>query len=167
MFPFVSAFVLANLKLFYPFTLCERIIKEWGENLSDVFTRLRGRTGTQFEITALELQTEITKYCVNEKYVPKKWRLLIGVPLINKIDELVDNISFANSIYPTDEKELQERKRFQVRAIANCYQLQNLIIKLENTVDKVTIKSLDKIIDLLCIERNLLLAWKKSNKIKV
>lgn len=133
--------------------------------MSDVFKRLRGTTGTQFEITALELQTEITKYCVNEKFVPKKWRLLIGVPLINKVDELVDNISFANSIYPTEDSELALRKRYQVKAIANCYQLQNLIIKLENTVDKVTIQSLDKIIDLLCIERNLLIAWKKSNKI--
>ena len=134
--------------------------------MSDVFKRLRGTTGTQFEITALDLQTAITKYCVNEKYVPKKWRLLIGVPLINKVDELVDNISFANSIYPTDETELKTRKKYQIKAIANCYQLQNLIIKLENTVDKVTIKSLDKIIDLLCQERNLLLAWKKSDKIR-
>ena len=135
--------------------------------MSDVFKRLRGTTGTQFEITALDLQTEITKYCVNEKYVPKKWRLLIGVPLINKVDELVDNISFANSIYVTKtspESDFNLRRNYQIKAIANCYQLQNLIIKLENTVDKVTIKSLDKIIDLLCVERNLLLAWKKSTK---
>lgn len=135
--------------------------------MSDVFKRLRGTTGTQFEITALELQTELTKYCVNEKYVPKKWRLLIGIPLVNKIDELVDNISFANSIYVTKdspESDFILRKQYQTRAIANCYQLQNLIIKLENTVEKATIKSLDKIIDLLCIERNLLIAWKKSTK---
>lgn len=133
--------------------------------MSDVFKRLRGTTGTQFEITALDLQVEITKYCVNEKHVPKKWRLLIGVPLVNKVDELVNNISFANSIYPTNEIELQKRKEYQVKAIANCYQIQNLIIKLEKTVEKVTIQSLDKIIDLLCQERILLLAWKKSNKI--
>lgn len=134
--------------------------------MSEVYKRFRGTTGTQFEITALELQTEITKYCVNEKYVPKKWRLLIGIPLVNKVDELVDNISFANSIYLTKnsaKEDVELRLRYQVKAIANCYQLQNLIIKLENTVDKVTIKSLDKIIDLLCVERNLLLAWKKSN----
>ena len=74
--------------------------------MSDVFKRLRGTTGTQVEITALDLQVELTKYCVNEKYVPKKWRLLIGVPLINKVDELVNNISFANSIYPTNDTEL-------------------------------------------------------------
>lgn len=127
---------------------------------------MRGETETQFIVNALELQSLLTQYCVKEKYVPKKYRLLIGVPIINKVDEMVDNITFANSIYPTNEAELQERKRYQVRAIANCFQLQNYIIKLEKTIDSVTISSLDKIIDLLCIELNLLKAWKKSDKIR-
>lgn len=134
--------------------------------MSNVYKRLRGKTTTQFEINALQLQMLITKYCVKEKYVPKKYRLLIGVPLVNKADELVDNISFANSIYATNEDELRLRKNYQAKAIANCYQLQNLIIKLEMTVDSVTIDSLNEIIDLLCNELNLLVAWKKSEKIK-
>lgn len=134
--------------------------------MSNVYKRLRGKTTTQFEINALQLQMLITKYCVKEKYVPKKYRLLIGVPLVNKADELVDNISFANSIYATNENELRLRKNYQAKAIANCYQLQNLIIKLEMTVDSVTIDSLNEIIDLLCNELNLLVAWKKSEKIK-
>ena len=127
---------------------------------------MRGETETQFIVNALELQSLLTQYCVKEKYVPKKYRLLIGVPIINKVDEMVDNITFANSIYPTNEAELQERKRYQVRAIANCFQLQNYIIKLEKTIDSVTISSLDKIIDLLCIELNFLKAWKKTDKIR-
>lgn len=134
--------------------------------MSNVYKRMRGETETQFIVNALELQSLLTQYCVKEKYVPKKYRLLIGVPIINKVDEMVDNITFANSIYPTNEAELQERKRYQVRAIANCFQLQNYIIKLEKTIDSVTISSLDKIIDLLCIELNLLKAWKKSDKIR-
>lgn len=132
--------------------------------MSNVYKRFRGTTGTQFEITALDLQTEITKYCVKEKFVPKKYRLLIGVPLINKVDEMVDNITFANSIYVTSDIELKERRLYISKAIANCYQLQNLIVKLENTITSVTIESLDKIIDLLCQERILLLGWKKSTK---
>lgn len=131
--------------------------------MSNVYKRMRGETETQFIINALELQTLLTKYCVKEKYVPKKYRLLIGVPLINKVDELVDNITFANSIFPTNDSELQIRKQYQVKAIANCFQLQNFIVKLEKTIDSVTIESLDKIIDLLCVELNLLKAWKKSD----
>ena len=110
--------------------------------MSNVYKRLRGETETQFIMNALELQTQLTKYCVKEKFVPKKYRLLIGVPIINKVDELVDNITFANSIYPTNEFEFQQRKEYQVKAIANCFQLQNYIVKLEKTIDSVTISSL-------------------------
>lgn len=131
--------------------------------MSNVYKRLRGETDTQFVINALDLQALLTQYCAKEKFVPKKYRLLIGVPIINKVDELVDNITFANSIYPTNESELQQRKEYQVKAIANCFQLQNYIVKLEKTIDSVTITSLEKIIDLLCNELNLLKAWKKSD----
>lgn len=131
--------------------------------MSNVYKRLRGETDTQFVINALDLQALLTQYCAKEKFVPKKYRLLIGVPIINKVDELVDNITFANSIYPTNEAELQQRKEYQVKAIANCFQLQNYIVKLEKTIDSVTITSLEKIIDLLCSELNLLKAWKKSD----
>ncbi len=131
--------------------------------MSNVYKRFRGETETQFIINALELQSELTKYCTKEKFIPKKYRLLIGVPIINKVDELVDNITFANSIYPTNTTEAEQRKEYQVKAIANCFQLQNYIVKLEKTVDSVTISSLDKVIDLLCVELNLLKAWKKSD----
>lgn len=131
--------------------------------MSNVYKRFRGETETQFIINALNLQTELTKYCVKEKFVPKKYRLLIGVPIINKVDELVNNITFANSIFPTSDEEIKERKKYQIKAIANCFQLQNYIVKLEKTIDSVTISSLDKIIDLLCVELNLLKAWKKSD----
>lgn len=131
--------------------------------MSNVYKRFRGETETQFIINALELQSELTRYCTKEKFIPKKYRLLIGVPIINKVDELVDNITFANSIFPINETEIEQRKEYQVKAIANCFQLQNYIVKLEKTVDSVTISSLDKIIDLLCVELNLLKAWKKSD----
>ena len=131
--------------------------------MSNVYKRFRGETKTQFIINALELQSELTRYCTKEKFIQKKYRLLIGVPIINKVDELVDNITFANSIFPTNETEIEQRKEYQVKAIANCFQLQNYIVKLEKTVDSVTISSLDKIIDLLCVELNLLKAWKKSD----
>jgi hypothetical protein len=78
--------------------------------MSNVYKRLRGKTDTQFIVNALELQTLITQYCVKEKFVPKKYRLLIGVPLINKVDEMVDNITFANAIYVTNERESEKRK---------------------------------------------------------
>lgn len=135
--------------------------------MSNVYKRFRGETEIQFIMTALELQAEITKYVLREKIIPKKWRLIIGLPLINKIDEMVDNITYANSIYPKTKEELEKRKEYQQKAIANCYQVQNKIIKMEKCIDSVTIKTLDNIIDLLCKELQLLKAWRKSDKIKI
>lgn len=134
--------------------------------MSGVFKRFRSRTQTQFEINALKIQTLITKYTTKEKFVPKKYRLLIGVPLINKADEMVDNITFANSIKAETEQGLELRKTKQSEAIANCFQLQNLIVKLENTVETVTIDSLDEIITLLCEELKLLISWRNAEKIR-
>ncbi len=136
--------------------------------MSNVYLRMRGKTDIQFIMTALELQAEITKYVCREKYVPKKYRLIIGLPLVQKIDEMVDNITFANSIFPqtATKEDLDKRQEYQQKAIANCYQVQNLIVKLELCIDTVTIKSLENIIDLLCKELPLLKAWKKSDKNK-
>lgn len=134
--------------------------------MSNVYKRFRGETDIQFIMTALDLQVEITKYVNNEKYVPKKWRLILGLPIANKVDEMVDNITFANTIYPTGDEELEKRRKYQTLAIINCFQLQNKIVKLERCIDKVTIESLDKIIDLLCTELMLLKRWKKTDKIR-
>lgn len=137
-----------------------------GHFMSGVFFRFRGRTQTQFEANALKIQTLITKYATKDKFIPKKYRLLLGIPLINKADEMVDNITFANSIKAETEKGLELRKTRQSEAIANCFQLQNLIVKLEKTVETVTIDSLDEIITLLCEELKLLIAWRNSERIR-
>lgn len=133
--------------------------------MSNVYKRFRGETPTQFEINAIKLQTLVAKFCVKEKFMPKKYRLLLGIPLVNKSDELMDNIVFANSIYVTNEREATLRKSYQTKAIACCYQLQNLIVKLESTVDTVKIENLEEIIETLCQERLLLLAWRNSEKV--
>ena len=78
-----------------------------------VFKRNRSETKLQFYINALELQTEITKYVLREKVVPKKWRFAIGYDLVKKADLLVDFITLANSIYPTNWRELFLRKLLQ------------------------------------------------------
>lgn len=89
--------------------------------MSNVYKRFRGETEIQFIMTALDLQVEITKYVISRKYIPKAARLIVGLPLVEKIDEMVDNITFANSIYPKTQTELDLRKEYQQKAIINCY----------------------------------------------
>ena len=133
--------------------------------MSNVYARNRKETSMQFFVNALELQVEITKYVMKEKVLPKKWRYAIGYPLITKVDELVDNITYANSIYPANEEELQQRKQYQTMAICNCFQIQNKLIRAEKCVQTVKIEQIERIIELIGKELELLKAWKKANKI--
>ena len=133
--------------------------------MSNVYARNRKETSMQFFVNALELQVEITKYVMREKVLPKKWRYAIGYPLITKVDELVDNITYANSIYPVNEEELQQRKQYQIMAICNCFQIQNKLIRAEKCVQTVKIEQIERIIELIGKELELLKAWKKVNKI--
>ena len=133
--------------------------------MSGVYARNRKAAEMQFYKVGQELQMEITKYVMNEKRVPKKWRYNIGNKMIATVDSMMDNIIAANSIFPTNDELLKRRNIYQVYANNNCYQLQNQLIRLHNCVPTATIKSLLKIIQLLHQEKNLIKGWKKSNKI--
>lgn len=133
--------------------------------MSNVFVRNRNETDLVFLVNGQNLQVELTKYIMKEKFLPKKWRYIVGQNIISKVDELMDNIIAANSIYPTTEKELETRKGFQTMAIGNCYQLQNKILRIEKCIDSVKINDLSIIIELLNKETTTLKSWKKSSKL--
>ena len=77
--------------------------------MSNVYTRNRKKTPFDVLANAEKLQDLVTLYVMNERYVPKKWRFMIGQDLIKKIDELNDNIIAANSIYAMNEQDLASR----------------------------------------------------------
>jgi len=133
--------------------------------MSNVYARNRKTTDLAFLMIGQDLQTKLTIYVMNEKRIPKKWRYMVGRNIIAKVDELVDNIVAANSIYPTTTEELEKRKLFQSLAICNCYQLQNKIIRLINCINTVTVDSLTQIIKLLHQEIATLKKWKKASKL--
>lgn len=133
--------------------------------MSSVYARKRALSELQFYKTGQELQTAITKFVMNEKRLPKKWRNNIGNRLISTVDSMMDNIIAANSIFPTDEDLLKKRSIYQAYANNNCFQIQNQLIRMYNCVPTVTLKSLSGIIKLLHHEKNLIKNWKKSNKI--
>ncbi|MBO4738814.1 MAG: hypothetical protein J5606_04550 [Bacteroidales bacterium] len=133
--------------------------------MSQVYARNRNETELQFRVNAVDLQTELTTYLMKEKYLPKKWRYGIGYPLIAKADELVDNIIYANSIFPDSIEKANIRKQYITLAIANCQQIQNKIIRMIKCVETTKIEQMQKIIEKLTHEADLLIAWRKSTKI--
>ena len=132
--------------------------------MSNVHKRFRKETDLQFLVTAQELQFELTKFVMREKNIPKKWRLIIAAPVVAKVDELVDNLYFANSIFPTNKIEYQMRSKYQTLAVCNCFQLHNKIVKMIECVQSVKIENLEKIAELLESAEVLIKKWKKTDK---
>ena len=132
--------------------------------MSSVHKRLRKETELQFLQTAWELQFELTKYVMKEKNLPKKWRLILACPIIAKVDELVDNLNYANCIYPTKIEDVRLREQYQQKAIANCWQLQNKLVRMIECVETVKIEKMERIINLLSDAEILIKKWKKSDK---
>ena len=133
--------------------------------MSGVYKSDREITTLQFYITAFELQTEITQYIMREKTLPKKWRNAIGYDIVKKVDNLLDFIILANSIWPCTIKQLLLRKLLQTLAIATCYRIQNKLRLAEKCVETVKIKDISRIIEKIYEEINLLKGWKKSTKL--
>ena len=133
--------------------------------MSNVYVRNRKKTKFDVVTNAEKLQDDITLYVMNERFVPKKWRYMIGEDLIAKIDELNDNAIAANSIYATKEKDLETRKTYQQRVIINGYQLQRKLTRLIRCVPSATASSLEDIIALLEEEIKDIKGWRKNDKI--
>lgn len=134
--------------------------------MSNVYARNRKETKLQFMINAIELQKDIVKTILREKVVPKKYRLMLGTDIIRKINELIDNLTYANNIFVTNEELLINRLLYQEQAKSNCYQLQNLLICLTNCVDTFKNEDCTKFIDRIAHEIELINGWINSNKIQ-
>lgn len=134
--------------------------------MSNVYTRNRKKTNFDVVTNAEKLQDMITLYIMDESKVPKKWRFMIGKGVIEKIDELNDNVIAANSIYAMNEEDLARRKAYQQRAISNGYQLHRKLARLIRCVPTATASSLEETLNLLTEEIDDLKGWKKNDKIR-
>lgn len=112
----------------------------------------RNRKGTPFDPldNAAKLQDALTKYIANEKYVPKKWRFLIGTRILDKVDELMDEAIEANRINVRtnpEKKNIRKEKWRHVRTI--CDKLDRQLARLINVCPTADAGDMSEIIKLL------------------
>lgn len=82
--------------------------------------------------------------------------------ILNTLDDLLDNMIKANSIYPTTVSEFEFRKQFQSKAIGCCY---CLLQKLQTAISDlpVDVNKYMPYVERIQLELKLLKDWKKSN----
>ena len=112
----------------------------------------RNRKGTPFDPidTGSKLQDKLASFIGNEKYVPKKWRFILGTRILDKVDEMMDLSIEANSINTTKHPELKDnRKKLWHEARTKCTQLDRQIARLINVCPQSDAGDMTEIITLL------------------
>ena len=97
------------------------------------------------------------------KNVPKRYKFVFAMPMIDLLLELFNNIVMANSIYPVNEHELEIRD-CQTKAIGNCEQIIQLLQYLIETLP-VDANKLVSITESIKKEIALLKNWRKANRV--
>lgn len=116
--------------------------------MSSVYARERSHTNFTPIDNAADLMDEVAAYVIQEKYVTKKLRYLIGEDLIRKTDEIYDNATYANEIYASKEN-MKRRRIYWIRAMACCKQLDRKLQRLRNISPAATADSMKEILKLL------------------
>ncbi len=86
--------------------------------------------------------------------------------VLKTMDELFENITAANTIYPNTMAEFNLRRNYQWKAIANCQQLEQLLLRIIRQFP-VDAEKYMHVVELIQEETTTLRNWKKSdNKIR-
>ena len=136
--------------------------------MSNVLSRFRSESSLEFYTTARKIRGNLTRWAMNEKNIPKHYRMVLANPLLARMDELMNNITEANTVYPVNEHELQVRRDYQNAAIGNCEQIWQQLQHIDDVMFGVNAIDLNKLadaLDMLVREEALIKAWRKANKI--
>lgn len=88
-----------------------------------VYRRNRHVSEYEFFHKALEVRVLVNLFMVDERIVPKRYRLTNALPTIETARDVVYEINRADCFYPSTPENVAERKRHLTLAIADCEQL--------------------------------------------
>ena len=127
-----------------------------------VLKNKRSESQLEFYHTATLIRAELTRFVMNEKIVPKRWRPVFTFPMVEKIIKLIDYITAANTIYPKNLREAERRRDYQTQAIIVLEQIIQLLQYMLTTLP-VNPDKFQLVTELLVKEAALLRGWRKSD----
>ena len=133
--------------------------------MSNVLSRKRSLSELEFWKNATEIRAAFVKYLMNEKHVPKRWRPVFTFPGVEYALKLMEEITAANTIYPTTEEEVAQRRAHQNEAIVACELIVMHIQFMIDTLDGVSVSDFEHLGEMVFKEVALLKAWRKQNKV--
>lgn len=124
----------------------------------------RNREETQFDTLDLaqELKHKVSKYVMNEKRVPTRWRYMNGKPAIDYARHIRDLVSMANEIQLNKEN-IEKRNELQKQAVAYCNILQLQLTDIIAECEGATHENMREITDTLDKRIGKIVNWNKSD----
>jgi hypothetical protein len=84
---------------------------------------MRSVSELEFWKNGAEIRAEITRCLMNENRVPKRYKFVFTMPGIDLARRMMEEITAANTIYPTSAAEVEQRREHQNEAIICCEQM--------------------------------------------
>ena len=134
--------------------------------MSNVFKRYHTPTGNEFYDKLVFISTELTRLVMNEKIVPKKYRYVYSIPIINKLNQLRDDIKAEMTLYPTSEKLVEYKKDIWQRAIIHNEQIIELVQTMLIELPSINIDKFENVGNALVEESAILRKCKSNTKLQ-
>ena len=134
--------------------------------MSNVLSRHRNLSELEFYKVGTEIRAEFTRYLMNDKKVPKRWKPVFTFPGIAYATKLMAEITAANTIYPTTEAELDQRRNHQNQAIVACEQILQHIQWMVETL-QLSVNDFESLCEKIFKEINLIKGWRQKNKVQI
>lgn len=137
----------------------------FGGSMSGVYARKRSISDFEFYNTALAIKVEVNRLALNEKVVPKRYRITNAVPLVDMARSCVYNINRSDQFYPNSSFNVLQRRKYLSLAVADCEQL---CLELQSLIDMglpIDANRLEPLIEMVEQEIALLKGARKNVKL--
>lgn len=132
--------------------------------MSGVLKRKRNLSSMEFYAVSCKTRLVLTRYVMNEKNVPKRYRFVITMPIIESLNRLIHNIINANNIFPMNAEQLAQRKEYQRLCLVEVSYLMDMLDYMIHLFPQNRFK-IANIAIALQKDYKLLKGWKNSSKI--
>ena len=133
--------------------------------MSNVLQRKRSVSDREFYKCAIDIRIELTRIACSESAVPKRYRVILGAPMVDTAKSLVDNIVRSESFYPNTARGVIYRRHYLTLAIADCHRIVQDLQVLKDIGLPVNLNRLTNVADMLDREMALLKGTRKSVKL--
>lgn len=133
--------------------------------MSGVYARKRSISEYEFFNTALAIKVEVNRIALNEKIIPKRYRITNAVPLIDMARSCVYNINRSDQFYPNSSFNVLQRRKYLSLAVADCEQL---CLELQSLIEMglpIDVSKLETLVNMVEKEIALLKGARKNVKL--